>query len=84
MYVVGDSPTIAVIKRYIVHQVNTVNKPKVYYHNDGYFLERFACLDERNEVLYSGPHMLNNRPIIVKVWSPDFDFNKCYNQYQSR
>ncbi|KAH0664989.1 hypothetical protein KY285_026195 [Solanum tuberosum] len=31
---------------------------------------------ERNEVLYSGPHMLNNRPIIVKVWSPEFDFNK--------
>jgi len=33
-------------------------------------------LDDRNEVLYSGPHLLNNRPIIVKVWSPEFDFNK--------
>ncbi|KAH0661629.1 hypothetical protein KY284_026560 [Solanum tuberosum] len=31
---------------------------------------------ERNEVLYSGPHLLNNRPIIVKVWNPEFDFNK--------
>ncbi|KAG5595966.1 hypothetical protein H5410_037198 [Solanum commersonii] len=49
---------------------------KVYYHNDGYFLVQFANMDERNEVLYLGPHLLNNRPIIVKIWSPDFDFNK--------
>ncbi|KAH0682876.1 hypothetical protein KY290_021474 [Solanum tuberosum] len=37
---------------------------------------RFPSLDDRNEVLYSGPHMLNNKPIIVKVWSADFNFNK--------
>ncbi|KAH0665545.1 uncharacterized protein [Solanum tuberosum] len=76
LYVVGESPTIAAIERYIALQVNTVSKPKVYYHNDGYFLVRFACLDDRNEVLYSGPHMLNNKPIIVKDWSADFNFNK--------
>ncbi|KAG5620619.1 hypothetical protein H5410_005837 [Solanum commersonii] len=76
LYVVGESPTIAAIERYIALQVNTVSKPKVYYHNDGYFLVRFANLDDRNKVLYSGPHLLNNRPIIVKVWSPEFDFNK--------
>ncbi|KAG5614545.1 hypothetical protein H5410_014369 [Solanum commersonii] len=76
LYVVGESPTIAAMERYIALQVNTVSKPKVYYHNDGYFLVRFANLDDRNEVLYSGPHLLNNRPIIVKVWSPEFDFNK--------
>uniref|UniRef100_M1BIT4 Endonuclease/exonuclease/phosphatase n=1 Tax=Solanum tuberosum TaxID=4113 RepID=M1BIT4_SOLTU len=76
LYVVGESPTIAATERYIALQVNTVSKPKVYYHNDGYFLVRFANLDDRNEVLYSGPHMMNNKPIIVKVWSAEFDFNK--------
>ncbi|KAG5632415.1 hypothetical protein H5410_004132 [Solanum commersonii] len=76
LYVVGESPTIAMMERYIALQVNTVSKPKVYYHNDGYFLVRFANLDDRNKVLYSGPHLLNNRPIIVKVWSLEFDFNK--------
>ncbi|KAH0653160.1 hypothetical protein KY290_031447 [Solanum tuberosum] len=49
-----------------VLEVNTVSRPKVYYHNDGYFLVRFASVDDRNEVLYSGSHMLNNKPIIVK------------------
>ncbi|KAH0714889.1 hypothetical protein KY284_007794 [Solanum tuberosum] len=76
LYVVGESPTIAAIERYIALQVNTVSKPKVYYHNDGYFLVKFASVDDRNEVLYSGPHMLNNKSIIVKVWSAEFDFNK--------
>lgn len=37
---------------------------------------RFASLDDRNEILYSDPHMLNNKPIIVKVWNSDFNFNK--------
>ncbi|KAK4706561.1 hypothetical protein R3W88_033881 [Solanum pinnatisectum] len=64
LYVVGESPTIAEIERYIAMQVNMVSKPKVYYHNNGYFLTRFASLDDRNE------------PIIVKVWSADFNFNK--------
>lgn len=38
LYVMGESSTIATIERYIATQVNTVSKPKVYYHNDGYFL----------------------------------------------
>ncbi|KAK4724060.1 hypothetical protein R3W88_026839 [Solanum pinnatisectum] len=66
LYVVGESPTITAIERYIALQVNTISKPKVYYHNDDYFLVRFASLDDRNEILYSCPHMLNNKTIIVK------------------
>lgn len=61
------------MERYIALQVNIVSKPKVYYHNNGYFLVRFANIEMK--VLYSGPHMLNNRPIIVNVWSLEFDFN---------
>ncbi|KAG5580708.1 hypothetical protein H5410_051335 [Solanum commersonii] len=30
LYVVGDSPTVAAVERYIALQVNTVTKPKVY------------------------------------------------------
>ncbi|KAH0696782.1 hypothetical protein KY290_015929 [Solanum tuberosum] len=34
-----------------------------------------ALEEDRDEVLYAGPHMLNNKTIIVKTWSPEFDFN---------
>nr|XP_009590938.1 uncharacterized protein LOC104088038 [Nicotiana tomentosiformis] len=32
-------------------------------------------MDDRNEVLFSGPHLINNKPIIVKKWATNFDFS---------
>lgn len=51
-------------------------KPKVYYHNNDYFLVIFAILDDQNKLLFSRPHLLNYTLSIVKIWSADFDFNK--------
>ncbi|XP_019237787.1 PREDICTED: uncharacterized protein LOC109217944 [Nicotiana attenuata] len=76
LYVVGGSPTIGAMERYIASVWNFVAKPKVNFHNDGYFVVRFNSTEDRDDVIYSGPHMLNNKPIIVKLWSADFDFNK--------
>lgn len=33
-------------------------------------------MEDRNEVIFSGPHTLNNRPIILKTWEPNFDFSE--------
>ncbi|KAK4713334.1 hypothetical protein R3W88_019241 [Solanum pinnatisectum] len=76
LYVVGADPTIAALERYIATNWNYITKTKVYYHNDRYFLVKLTKLEDRDEVLYAGPHMLNSKPIIVKTWSPEFDFNK--------
>lgn len=32
-------------------------------------------MEDRDEVLYSGPYTINNRPIIVKAWAADFNLN---------
>ncbi|KAK4714104.1 hypothetical protein R3W88_020011 [Solanum pinnatisectum] len=29
-----------------------------------------------NQILYPGPYTINNRPIILKPWTVNFDFNK--------
>ncbi|XP_019263541.1 PREDICTED: uncharacterized protein LOC109241271 [Nicotiana attenuata] len=76
LYVVGSTPTIGAMERFIASAWNFTTKPKVYFHNDGYFVVRFNSISDRDEILYSGPHMLNNNPIIMRVWSTDFDFNK--------
>ncbi|XP_016496576.1 uncharacterized protein LOC107815508 [Nicotiana tabacum] len=76
LYVVGGSPTIGAMERYIASVWNFVAKPKVYFHNDSFFVVRFNSIEDRDVVLYLWPHMLNNKPIIVKMWSADFDFNK--------
>ncbi|XP_009767593.1 uncharacterized protein [Nicotiana sylvestris] len=76
MYVVGVTPSIRAIERFIASQWNFVAKPKVYHHNDGFFVVRFKNEEERNEVLYSGPCTIQNRPVITKAWTTDFDFNE--------
>lgn len=76
MYVVGSSPSIGAIERFIAGNWSYITKPKVYYHNEGYILVHFSSFEERDEVLYSGPHTLNNKPVISKVWDPYFDFKK--------
>lgn len=75
LYVVGDSPTIGALERFIKAQWNFVAKPKIYYHNEGYFVIKFNTMEDRNEVIFSGPHTLNNIPIIIKAWEDNFDFN---------
>lgn len=72
----GGSPTIGAMERYIASMWNFVAKPRVYFYNDRYFLVKFNSIEDRDEVLYSGPHMINNKSIIVKVWSAEFDLNK--------
>ncbi|KAG5605985.1 hypothetical protein H5410_027477 [Solanum commersonii] len=54
LYVVGADPTITAIGRYIAAQWNYIAKPKVFYHNDGYFLVRFGRFEDRDEMLCSG------------------------------
>ncbi|KAK6802944.1 hypothetical protein RDI58_000728 [Solanum bulbocastanum] len=68
LFIMGDSSTIAAIERYIVLQVNMVSKPKVYYHNNGYFLVRFANIDDRNETL---PIWVKYPNIPLNCWSMD-------------
>ncbi|KAF3631875.1 hypothetical protein FXO38_26420 [Capsicum annuum] len=75
LYVVGASPTIGSLERLIAKQWNFAAKLKLYYHNEGYFVVLFNSLEDREAVLLPGPYMLNNKPIILKVWSEKFDFS---------
>ncbi|XP_048503075.1 uncharacterized protein LOC125498825 [Beta vulgaris subsp. vulgaris] len=38
----------------------------------GFFVVKFGSIDDRNEVLYAGPHIFYNRFMIVKPWTADF------------
>lgn len=75
-YVVGATPTITAVKKYIATNWNSVSMPRIFLHDDGYFLIHFKSMDDRNEILYSGPHMYFGKPIITKPWTHNFDFNE--------
>ena len=74
-YVVGFYPTIAAVLRFFAQQWNDMQKPDVYWHDDGYFIINMCSSDDRDTILCSGPHMFFGKPAIVKPWCPDFDFH---------
>ncbi|XP_019238403.1 PREDICTED: uncharacterized protein LOC109218493 [Nicotiana attenuata] len=74
MYVIGVAPSIGTMERFIASNWNFAAKPRVYYHNEGYFVVLFNTIEDKNEVLYTGPHTIGNKPIILKSWTADFNF----------
>ncbi|XP_070001910.1 uncharacterized protein [Nicotiana sylvestris] len=76
MYVVGNTPTIGSIERFVAAQWGKVRKPKVLYHSDGYFTILMHIVEEGDEVLMNVPYIMNNRPVILKAWAERFDFNE--------
>lgn len=65
-YFIGDVPGYNALTRYINQFWSTAAKPEVFYHEEGYYVIRFASTDDMNQILYSGPYTINNRPIILK------------------
>lgn len=76
LYVVGNTPTIGAIERFIASQWSKARKPKVLFHNDGYFIILMNSSEERDEVLRNGLYTMNSRPIILRPWTEGFDFNE--------
>ncbi|KAG5607168.1 hypothetical protein H5410_028660 [Solanum commersonii] len=66
-YVVGTTPSIGVMERFILAQGVFSTKPVILVHIDGYFVVRFVN---------KGSHYMMRRPIIMKPWVPEFNFKE--------
>ena len=64
------------MNRYIMMNWVKGEKPEVFLHDEGYYIIKFKSLNDMNEVMYSGPYTISNRPIILKQWSAEFEFGK--------
>ncbi|XP_059310372.1 uncharacterized protein LOC132061616 [Lycium ferocissimum] len=53
-----------------------VASPVLYYHEDGYYIAKFQSVADMQEIVYSGPYCLNNKPLILKQWTLQFDLSK--------
>lgn len=45
-------------------------------HDEGYFIVRFQSKDDFCSLAYSGPHMFNGKPTVVKPWTANFNFHE--------
>lgn len=76
MYIVGDMPSIGEVIRFIAKEWVNVPTPKVFLHDEGYFVIIFATRKDRDNVLMAGPCSFFNRQVIVKPWSTKFNFQE--------
>lgn len=52
-----------------------LNKPELFYHEEGYYIARFQSKEDMNKIFHAGQYSVNNRPMILKPWTPDFELN---------
>lgn len=51
-------------------------QPRVTSHRDGYFFIKCINAVDVNLIVYSGPYSMGGRPVVVKKWSTEFDFER--------
>ncbi|XP_019248485.1 PREDICTED: uncharacterized protein LOC109227745 [Nicotiana attenuata] len=74
-YVLGDNPYEKSMENYVTNVWNFVAKPKILYHDEGYYIFQFQSIKDRDLVLHAGPYTYHNKPIILQHWKIDFCFN---------
>ncbi|XP_010689805.1 uncharacterized protein LOC104903466 [Beta vulgaris subsp. vulgaris] len=75
VYVVGQNPTFIALMSYVKAHWNLASEPKIFEHEEGYFVVKLTNEEYKERILFSGPHMFYGKPIIVKPWSPSFNFH---------
>ncbi|XP_019251274.1 PREDICTED: uncharacterized protein LOC109230204 [Nicotiana attenuata] len=75
-YVLGSNPPPVVMNGYFHRIWGKLGIDKVAQVNRGVFLVRFAQAESRMKVLEDGVQMFDQKPVIIKPWSPDIDTRK--------
>ncbi|KAG5572395.1 hypothetical protein H5410_062161 [Solanum commersonii] len=50
--------------------------PKILLHGEGYYIFKFKSEEDKEKVINYGPYYFSNRPLILKPWVLDFEFDK--------
>ncbi|XP_019260707.1 PREDICTED: uncharacterized protein LOC109238677 [Nicotiana attenuata] len=75
-YVLGGMPSFKEMLQFVYGVWQFVSTPRVFLHEDGYFIFKFESEDDMNLLLQNGPYTFNSRSMILKEWIPYFTMNK--------
>lgn len=76
LYVVGQNSTITSIGGYMKSQWSLVHEPHMFEHEEGYLIIKLGSKEDRDPIVYVGPHLFFGSLMIVKQWSASFYFHK--------
>lgn len=58
--------------KYVYGVWHNVTAPTVLLHDDGYFMFKFDCMEDKKLIMQTGPHAFKGKPMILKDWDPNF------------
>ncbi|KAH0661595.1 hypothetical protein KY284_026526 [Solanum tuberosum] len=74
-FVIGDTPYLKTMEKFIQTIWKTINTPQIMLHNEGYFVFRFEFVVDYESILQAGPYYFHNKPFIHHQWEVNFEFN---------
>ncbi|XP_074266107.1 uncharacterized protein LOC141588572 [Silene latifolia] len=69
-YVLGSNPPFKVVEGFVKRVWGYTEYEKISFHSNGIFLVRFKTEAMKLRVLQSGPVFFDNKPVVVKEWTP--------------
>ncbi|KAL9237199.1 hypothetical protein vseg_011781 [Gypsophila vaccaria] len=75
-FILGANPPWEVIEGYIRRIWGKYNIDKVSFMPNGVFLVRFKTMEMKDQVLQSGYHLFDNKPLIYQAWSKELELKK--------
>ncbi|XP_058776932.1 uncharacterized protein LOC131651274 [Vicia villosa] len=76
MYAIGRNLSMNIVKNYMRKMWSFVALPEMFYNEEGYFIMRFKTETERDEVMMKGPYTIQNMPMVILEWRPDFSMER--------
>ncbi|XP_074305794.1 uncharacterized protein LOC141641015 [Silene latifolia] len=69
-YVLGANPPFKIIDGFVKRVWGYTEYDRISFHSNGIFLVRFKTEEMKLRVLQSGPVFFDNKPVVVKEWTP--------------
>ncbi|XP_060182487.1 uncharacterized protein LOC132612182 [Lycium barbarum] len=75
-YVVGKNPPFKQMLKFVYAIWNFVETPRVFLHEEGYYIFKFANEQDKMDVLQYGPYTFDYRPMVLKQWTTSFQMGR--------
>lgn len=76
VYIIGQNPSMMAITNYCKAQWAPKTEPRIFKHEEGYFIIKMENREDIDAILYAGPHLFYGRAMIMKQWTSDFSFHQ--------
>ena len=75
-YVVGDRPTLGQLRTTVARLWQPKAPMNVFARMNGFFLFNLGSAEECERILTRGPWLIDGRPLVLRRWSIDFNFDR--------